>query len=357
MKILFLLSFFIFINAHAFSYKEPNLTEVSKKVTASYNKNSGSAKNAKVDKKFLSELNAKASKSNSFWKAEVVGDIVYFKKGRGMFKLQLVEVKTSSHFVMKMNGKTFEFNVENGYQKNYELIKTAMQTKSATLWDIVIPRANAYEIEAPDEMEEQLQDALSWTTWALSYFRDERDLQHERICNLNKAETSSYNGSNRVETLHEEIKFLVRIQDTFVKPYITKSRTYGSMDAPELAQELQSCIMGLADRRKKKMEEYGKSYSCYTSQSSSDSHVYLSSTILTSSLINETDRYEDRVGDLDHELERCGIRYSYSSTEIEECKSKAQRRFDSQNTNCPQSAESLATIRKANSDNASAGSR
>jgi hypothetical protein len=169
---------------------------LNKKITAQYNKNLkvNEFVQSKVDVEgpFLKDFKThlKTTKIKNLWKAQLIGDTVYFKKKNSQLKLKLIDIKNVYQISMRVNGKEISLNFKDGFTKNYALLKSTIAVKDVSLWDsildTVIPKLYADSIMTPpEELDEELSSALGWSSWALSIVKDESKVEKEKFCNLN----------------------------------------------------------------------------------------------------------------------------------------------------------------------------
>lgn len=340
-------------SAQAKTFQLQDTPTLIKKATVEYNKHLKVSEFTKsqldVEGPFLKdfETHLKTSKIKNFWKAELVGDTVFFKKKDFQLKLKPTDIKNIYQISMKINGKNVFLNFKDGFTKNYELLKSVTAVKSISLWDLIIPKVYAGEIEAPEELDEALSSTLSWSSRVLSLVNDEGKVEKEKICNLNEKEKSSYIPRTNPSVMLDEIKYFIKVQNKYAKPLIQNNREYVSSGGTECfekcqwAKEFEGCISEMALRRKTAIssnEMYG--FSCF--QKYEDGGIYLNSDILNqSSLESYAESYDSQISEIEHDKKyECGV--TINESDRASCEKKMANRLSTLKANCPPDEKSAS---------------
>lgn len=342
--------------AHAKNFEMKSMSLSAQKTTEQYNKNLNVANflNSKLemDESFLKEFKAhlKMTNTNEFLKAQLIGDTVFFKNKKIQLKLKPIEIKNSYVVLMQINGKSMTLNVKDGFKKNYARLESLTQQKNANLWDIIIPKAYADELKAPKELEAALDSALSWSSWAISAVSNEGKIEKEKICKLNEKESKSYTPGFSSEITFEEIKYFVEVQNKYVKPLIQNDSGYIASGGTECtgkcewAQEFESCLMTMAERRKDAIsasEVYG--LSCFKRYE--DNGVYLSSDLLSQPLQSYGESYEGQLKSIEHDTKfECGTIIDDHREEKALCNKRMVNRLAELNARCPPDEKAASIV-------------
>src|SRR5690606_25779196 len=139
--------------------------------------------------------------------------------------------------------------------------------------------ANAEDITPPKKLEEALGLGMISSIIGTVTFKSPDVVLKTKICALNLKEKSNFSSSGTNEDLFEEIKYFVKVQDTYVRPLMRDQTSSGGEVCGERCQrgkDLQKCVVEMAERRKAAIDRSGRfGFSCFTKFE--DNFTYLNS--------------------------------------------------------------------------------
>jgi hypothetical protein len=196
--------------------KQPDMTVVLKNSVEKYNSQ---------NKKYL-------------WKAELIGEMVYFKKNKSMFTVKILSIENTkltalvNHHEVVFDG-TLKANV------NLEKIRKALSEKEFSLLSIFIETAEAateFPV-APKDLSDAMKSTVGYFESALS---TESTLLTNEICRLNDKEASGEKSfSQEQSVIIDEIRYLREMQNVALLEKIVT----------------QKCLTDMTQRRQEALEE------------------------------------------------------------------------------------------------------
>jgi hypothetical protein len=354
-----------------FDFHEPDIKPLLVKTTNEYNKNLNSQdffkSTSHINKNFINDFKSyvESSKVQKFWKADLIGDTVYFKNKQEMVSIKVLEVVTNSRYTIKMNGKTVSIELQDGFAKNLAIMKSTFNSKTATVWDLIIPRANADDIKIPNkDLEQALSSSLGFLDGIWAACVEDMKVEKERFCKLyEKEKNNTISPAISDDRNFEEIKYFIKIQNHYTKPEIQSCGTESCPGRGDIAKEFQNCLIGLAELRKKAIETRDeKGFSCFTKYElgtkGKAGGLYLNSNILSEGLIDKSESFSAKLAKLDQVEKYCDI--LPEDYQVSDCKKSKRINLNREKLSqtCPSNEQTARAAEAANelANNKSSGS-
>jgi hypothetical protein len=206
---------------------------------------------------------------------------------------------------------------------------------------------NLLACEIPQRLKGEIDPGLV-TSILNSAFKSSELVMKEKVCALDTKERSSGSLTSQLQAEQlEEIKYLVCVQEKYAKPLMGDVASSGGEVCREKCQrasELQRCIISLAERRRKAIEQSGfKGFQCFTRFE--NGAMYLDARLQNSNLL--TDFKDSFIGQQEFIKRRMSAcRAKVNDWEIKPCLDKVTEYENRLNSNCPQK-EHLTSVSRS----------